>query len=405
MTLVRLLATGMLGVVLLGTRRSYADDLFVQNIFLLSERTVMLGSSFQNRRTLTDDISIGDTVSPQDSMYEVDEYFDDFVLATTRADATIQATSGNPSGSIRFWSEFTMIAGPNVPSTAETANMFHADFNTVAPGRLLIRLVGDSSTDRTGASIPTVRIYDRTVLDPTTDGFRALFSFDGILDGKTRYLSYSWIDPIAASLVLTAPSQEYMKPIDEQTNLANNRVEAYFEWGLNILPGMSPDYPLLPRVYNPETGAFGFVVPTLGTPEDVLFIDPVIAIGYNYTTDAIPFRSVLIPEALPNGDAAFELLFGGYTIPLLAGDTYDFTTLISDGVREFTIRGIDPSEMLDPTNPVAFVTGLAFMESGLTDVTMTAISSVPEFPSSLLAMIPMGLFLFAQLRRKRSAAG
>jgi hypothetical protein len=52
-----------------------------------------------------------------------------------------------------------------------------------------------------------------------------------------------------------------------------------------------------------------------------------------------------------------------------------FTDFFPEGVRAFTLDGIDESEMLDPTDPLAFVTGLTFVDTAVEGsiLTMTPI--------------------------------
>lgn len=94
------------------------------------------------------------------------------------------------------------------------------------------------------------------------------------------------------------------------------------------------------------------------------YLDPPLATGYNYWVNDISpnIESVLIPAPLPGGDDAFEVQFGGTSHVLTAASTFFFTDHVPEGVREFTISGIDEAEALSPTDPVAFVTGLTFVD-------------------------------------------
>lgn len=105
-------------------------------------------------------------------------------------------------------------------------------------------------------------------------------------------------------------------------------------------------------------------------------IDPAIATGYTYTAGAgaANFAGVLIPAPLPGGDATFQVEFASFSDPLLAGTLYDFTAKVPGGVAEFTIRGIDPAENLDPNNPLAFVTGLLWTDGFDGQVIMTPLT-------------------------------
>ncbi len=104
------------------------------------------------------------------------------------------------------------------------------------------------------------------------------------------------------------------------------------------------------------------------------FIDPIVAVGYDYAIgvkDSVRFASVTLPKA---GDDLFDLyLFDGSDFYLAkrnlkAGETFYFGP---EGVEVFRILGIEPSAGLDPQNKTAFITGLTFVGSGEFTGTMT----------------------------------
>jgi hypothetical protein len=78
-----------------------------------------------------------------------------------------------------------------------------------------------------------------------------------------------------------------------------------------------------------------------------------------------------------NASNIFDLVFGATNVPITGGVAYNFGTPQSS----FRIEGIDLAANLDPTNPLAFVTGVSFDSSGTVNVTQTPItfntSSVP----------------------------
>lgn len=268
-------------------------------------------------------------------------------------------------------------------------------FNSTQSGKLFVRYFEGGNQ---GQAYGVVQFYD------SGSGLRYVDGILGVIDVE---FSYSAETPLISAegpfftqrhvLGILLPGVGGVIPPNAGDRSAF--VESSFIWGHGVLPGSTPDVPLLPSSVN-DDGGFVIDVITQGTAEDIVYIDPVMAIGYDYVSESIPFRSVLIPNVLPGGDDTFELLFGSYVFSLTAGIEFDFTAIVPDGISEFSIRGIDPGEMLDPTDPTAFVTGVTFMEAGPTEVVMTPIS-VPEVPSALLAMIPVGLFLFARLRGKR----
>jgi probable HAF family extracellular repeat protein len=170
-------------------------------------------------------------------------------------------------------------------------------------------------------------------------------------------------------------------------------------------PGTTPTNPLLPtpNPSNPD----GFTFPGVPVGDnglgiiDPIFFDPIVSVGYDYAVTGGPlFASVLIPNALPQGDSNFTLElpgFGNYS--LVAGTTFNLLGVNPLGFSDFRISDIDPAEMLDPTNPTAFVTGITFTAAGTVTVTQNPIIqntggvSVPE-PSNLLGLGLLGFGAF-----------
>ena len=159
----------------------------------------------------------------------------------------------------------------------------------------------------------------------------------------------------------------------------------------------------LPTVVN---GVYNFAVTNVG-PNSVTFIDPFVAVGYDYAIGAgnPNFASVLLPTGI--GDNLFDLfLWNGSSfvdsgINLTGGAQFFFGGL---GVDRFSIRGIEVSAMLDPDNVTAFITGLTFVTSGDFTGTMTPltveVSTVPE-PSTAFLLLASALGLTG-LRRFRT---
>ncbi|MDP2869554.1 MAG: nidogen-like domain-containing protein [Methyloversatilis sp.] len=160
-------------------------------------------------------------------------------------------------------------------------------------------------------------------------------------------------------------------------------------------PGSSPSNPLLP-VATDEGWSFTFNV----RPGEIFFIDPDIAIGYDYFLESGPlFASVLLPEL---GDDAYEVwLWNGaewvFADNVLAGEEY----LLSEGVDRFRVLGIEESLALDPLNPTAFVTGLTFAGAGAVQLSQNPIVlSLPVPEPETYAMFLAGLGLIAAARRR-----
>lgn len=156
------------------------------------------------------------------------------------------------------------------------------------------------------------------------------------------------------------------------------------------------------EVFLPEVdpgGGFNFNIDV--ADGEAIFIDPFVAIGYDYEVglnDPL-FASVLLPEI---GDDIFELHLFDDTVNdfvfaelLQAGLEFFF----DDPVSIFRILGIETGAGLDPTDPAGFVTGLTFDGSGTFTGSMTAISvSVPE--PGILGLLALGFASILVRRRK-----
>ena len=178
--------------------------------------------------------------------------------------------------------------------------------------------------------------------------------------------------------------------------------------------GESEFTPLMPDPSNPtnDEGGFVFELPEVEANE-IVWIDPDVSTGYVYdATGGGLFASVTAPTLAsvndPDGYILSYLNQSGIEVfeTLLAGQTYSFP----DPVGTFTISGIDESLMLDPTDPLAFVTGLSFSAAGQFGVTQSPITvfvddgttaAVPE--PSTLSILALSLFgLHRRIRKSKN---
>jgi hypothetical protein len=136
------------------------------------------------------------------------------------------------------------------------------------------------------------------------------------------------------------------------------------------LSGSAPPDVHLPAV---SGGSFHFTIGNVG-PNSVTFIDPPVAVGYDYATGPGDpnFKSVLLPQV---GDNLFDLhLWNGikyvFHATVQSGVEFSFP---SGGVNRFRVLGIEAGAGLDPNNATAFITGLTFVSAGQFTGTMTPI--------------------------------
>lgn len=195
--------------------------------------------------------------------------------------------------------------------------------------------------------------------------------------------------------------------LQNQTNVSGgeNGLWVFAIRGGNV-PGETSENPILPVIVD-DSYTFEFDVDL----NETVFIDPEVAIGYDYaiTSNTSPLiASVILPAGF--GDDEYELwLWNGtefeFSADLNAGSEFDFTTATPAGVDRFRILGIEAGLNVDPTDPLAFVTGLTFASPGTVSMSQTPIvfntdpaSSVPE--PAPFALILVGLTAIFWRRRK-----
>jgi len=175
----------------------------------------------------------------------------------------------------------------------------------------------------------------------------------------------------------------------------------------SITTGATADTPLLPTVVTEEGFEFEFDV----VLDQRVFIDPLIAIGYDYVVSSGPnIQTVLFPDL---GDAdgyevfGYNAVTGLYDILLgiaRGNGAFDFGVSYPGGVNRFGVRDIEVTPALDPTDANAFVTGLTFAGAGQVAITQSPVtlfvSDVPE-PSTWAMMLSGFGLVGGMLRRRR----
>ena len=162
-------------------------------------------------------------------------------------------------------------------------------------------------------------------------------------------------------------------------------------------PGLSPSNPMMPVVVD---GSFRFNFNVQLNQR--VWIDPVVATGYDYVLDAgsPSFATLTIRDAI--GDGSYDLwLWNGTQFvdsgtDLHAGEEYTFAA----GTTRFSIRGIETGAALNPDDPTAFVVGLTFSSAGTVGLTQTPLTAAVPEPGTYALMLG-GLGLVAGIARRR----
>lgn len=174
------------------------------------------------------------------------------------------------------------------------------------------------------------------------------------------------------------------------------------------LLGQSAANPLVPV---PTGSGSGFSFTFDATGGVTVFIDPPVAIGYDYVLGP---GSPLIAQAIfpVIGSSVYEVYaLSDLSTPLFSGvsggSSVDFTSLAAyaNGIAGFALRGIDAAAGLDPSDPMAFVTGLVFVDDGPVSLQQIPVTnSVPEPATWAMLVAGFGLLGGALRRRARLVA-
>ncbi|UOA10387.1 nidogen-like domain-containing protein [Methylobacter sp. S3L5C] len=187
--------------------------------------------------------------------------------------------------------------------------------------------------------------------------------------------------------------------IASTTNVANGTPGL---WSFSIVngqtPGTTPENPLLPVIID-SSYTFDFNV----QENQQVFIDPAVAIGYDYQVQSGPnIASVLFPANI--GDGNYDLYLWNnldyiFATAITGGSNYRFA---DGGVNRFRVLGIETTAELDPNNVRAFITGLTFTAPGTISMSQTPIVSQVPIPAAAW-LFASGLLGLGALRKKAQA--
>ena len=113
-----------------------------------------------------------------------------------------------------------------------------------------------------------------------------------------------------------------------------------------------------------SAGAYTFSVSVV--PSVPIFIDPPVAVGYDYAIGKSNPKIATVRLPIGIGNNFYRVKSRGLKVTVAGGELLDFRTHgFPDGVSDFTVSCIEVDAMLDPANPQAFPTELSFMSAGM----------------------------------------
>jgi hypothetical protein len=180
-------------------------------------------------------------------------------------------------------------------------------------------------------------------------------------------------------------------------------------WGFDQLPGESPSIPMIgimDSVIFPNQEVFTcleglnetFFISSGSLQEDAGLRSSMVMKSQKEMNEALfqvieggpGFASLRLPDVLE--PTAYTITIGVQEYAWDGTTSFDFLTINPQGVERFRIAGPGFGSFAEMP-----LFSTKFAEAGTVDFTV----AIPEIPSALLAIIPMGLFLYARLWQKR----
>lgn len=255
-----------------------------------------------------------------------------------------------------------------------------------APKVASITLSGDSLTPTFGWAPPAgatvdgyrVNIFDKRLMGPDNSGHIYSQNLAPSTPGFT-------IDPAQFGLAADGGLKiggDYMIEISliqkknpGSASLGNANIQAIARMYADFSPKAGGG-PVVNLPVVMEDGAFKFNMTVV--PGQTYYIDPLVAVGYDYAIGVGDprFLSVDLPDDI--GDGLYDIYgFGADGSALLLAEDWsgrDVFHFAGDGVDRFRVLGIETGAGLDPRNTTAFITGLSFAGAGFFTGTQTPIT-------------------------------
>ena len=267
-----------------------------------------------------------------------------------------------------------------------------------------------------GAAIDSVRIVIRDTTDfrgvggAGGSGIATIIYANTFAAGTTSFTVTPGDPRLLRSLDFGKTYSLELQLADTRDNLrgggfSNTLSQSRSFFDFTLLPDGAPPSVFLPTLVLGATPYYSFARGVPVVPGTMVFVDPLVAVGYDYETGPGDpnFSAVLLPTGI--GDDLFDLhLWDGTKyvdsgIDLTGGVTHAFG---GAGVDRFRILGIEATAGLDPFDVTAFITGLEFVTEGTFTGTMTPLTATVPAPTALGLLSVAVLIQLARARGSRN---